>query len=108
MSLRSEERYVVTETFWLGPTYEFRAGDWILTAGIHGETGRLEWLLRHIEGGIETVSHSFALEPHASLSDLSDVLDDLRSDIRNDLLTQVTEQTDPQLLSGETESEGLA
>ena len=98
----------MTEPFWLGPTYEFRAEDWTLTAGIHGETGRLEWLLRRTEGGVETVSHSFALEPHASLSDLSLVLDDLPEEIRADLLAQVSEQTDPQLLSGENQSEGLA
>jgi hypothetical protein len=98
----------VTEPFWRGPTYEFRSGDWILTAGIHGETGRLEWLLRHMEGGVETVSHSFALEPHASLSDLKLVLDDLSVDVANDLAAQVTEQSDPQLLSSETDSEGLA
>ncbi len=98
----------MTEAFWLGPTYEFRSGDWILTAGIHGENGRLEWLLRRIEGGIETVSHSFALEPHASFSDLSDVLDDLPPEVRSDLLSQVRGQSDPQLLSAENESEGLA
>jgi hypothetical protein len=98
----------VTEAFWLGPTYEFRSEDWILTAGIHGETGRLEWLLRRTEGGVETVSHSFALEPHASLSDLSAVLDDLPDEVRADLLAQVSEQSDPQLLSNENESEGLA
>jgi hypothetical protein len=98
----------VTETFWLGPTYEFQSGEWILTAGIHGETGRLEWLLRRIEGGVETVSHSFALEPHASSSDLSDVLGDLPTDTRDDLLAQVNAQSDPQLLSSESESEGLA
>jgi len=98
----------VTEPFWLGPTYEFCSGDWILTAGVHGETGRLEWLLRHIEGGVETVSHSFALEPHASLSDLELVLDDLSPDVRDDLTAQVSEQSDPQLLSSETASGGLA
>jgi hypothetical protein len=98
----------VTEPFWLGPTYEFRSGDWTLTAGIHGETGRLEWLLRRSEGGVETVSHSFALEPHASLSDLSLVLDDLPEDVRADLVSQVSGQTDPQLLSNENENEGLA
>jgi len=98
----------VTEPFWLGPTYEFRSGDWTLTAGIHGETGRLEWLLGRSEGGVETVSHSFALEPHASLSDLSLVLDDLPEDVRADLVSQVSGQTDPQLLSNENENEGLA
>jgi hypothetical protein len=98
----------VTEPFWLGPTYEFRSGDWVLTAGIHGETGRLEWLLRRTEGGVETVSHSFALEPHASLSDLSLVLDDLPPEIRSDLLAQVSEQSDPELLSAESDSGGLA
>jgi hypothetical protein len=98
----------VTEAFWLGPTYEFHAGDWILTAGIHGETGRLEWLLRCIENGTETVSHSFALEPHASVSDLDLVLDDLPAELRADLVRQVSQQSDPQLLSGEDESEGLA
>jgi hypothetical protein len=108
MSEKAEWEAVVTETFWLGPTYEFRSGEWVLTAGIHGETGRLEWLLRHIEGGIETVSHSFGLEEHASLSDLNVVLDDLPSDIRADLVTQVSEQADPQLLSPENDNEGLA
>ena len=98
----------MTEPFWLGPTYEFRSGDWTLTAGIHGESGRLEWLLRRGEGGVETVSHSFALEPHASLSDLSLVLDDLPEDVRADLVSQVSGQTDPQLLSNENENEGLA
>jgi hypothetical protein len=98
----------VTEPFWLGPTYEFRSGDWTLTAGIHGETGRLEWLLRRSEAGVETVSHSFALEPHASLSDLSLVLDDLPEDVQADLVSQVSGQTDPQLLSNENENEGLA
>ena len=98
----------MTEPFWLGPTYEFRSGDWILMAGIHGETGRLEWLLRHIEGGVETVSHSFALEPHASLSDLKLVLDDLSTDVAADLAAQVSEQSDPQLLSSETGGGGLA
>jgi hypothetical protein len=98
----------VTEPFWLGPTYEFRSGDWILTAGIHGETGRLEWLLRRVEGGVETVSHSFALEPHASLSDLRLVLDDLSTEVADDLAAQVSEQSDPQLLSGETGGGGLA
>lgn len=98
----------MTEPFWLGPTYEFRSQDWILTAGIHGETGRLEWLLRRTEGGIETVSHSFALEPHAGLSELSLVLDDLPADVRADLVAQVSEQSDPKLLSNENESEGLA
>jgi len=98
----------VTEPFWLGPTYEFRSGDWILMAGIHGETGRLEWLLRHIEGGVETVSHSFALEPHASLSDLKLVLDDLSTDVAADLAAQVSEQSDPRLLSSETGGGGLA
>jgi hypothetical protein len=98
----------VTEPFWLGPTYEFRSGDWTLTAGIHGETGRLEWLLRRSEGGVETVSHSFALEPHASLSDLRLVLDDLPDDVQADLVSQVSGQTDPQLLSNENENEGLA
>ena len=98
----------MTEPFWLGPTYEFRSGDWILTAGVHGETGRLEWLLRLVEGGVETVSHSFALEPHASLSDLKLVLDDLSVDVRDDLAAQVSEQCDPQLLSSETANGGLA
>jgi hypothetical protein len=98
----------VTEAFWLGPTYEFRAGDWTLTAGIHGETGRLEWLLRRIQDGTETVSHSFALEPHASVSDLDLVLDDLPPDLRADLVRQVRDQSDPQLLSAENENEGLA
>jgi hypothetical protein len=98
----------VTEPFWLGPTYEFRSGDWTLTAGIHGETGRLEWLLRRSEAGVETLSHSFALEPHASLSDLSLVLDDLPEDVQADLVSQVSGQTDPQLLSNENENEGLA
>jgi hypothetical protein len=103
-----EEGGAVPEPFWLGPTYEFRSGDWTLTAGIHGETGRLEWLLRHIEGGVETVSHSFALEPHASLSDLKLVLDDLSMDVANDLAAQVSEQSDPQLLSSEIDGGGLA
>jgi hypothetical protein len=85
----------VTEPFWLGPTYEFRSGEWTLTAGIHGETGRLEWLLRRSEGGVETVSHSL-------------VLDDLPEDVRADLVSQVSGQTDPQLLSNENENEGLA
>jgi hypothetical protein len=98
----------VTESFWLGPTYEFRSGDWSLTAGIHGETGRLEWLLRCVENGTETVSHSFALEPHASLADLQLVLDDLPPEVRVDLVRQVSQQSDPQLLSAENESEGLA
>jgi hypothetical protein len=98
----------VTESFWLGPTYEFRSADWSLTAGIHGETGRLEWLLRCVENGTETVSHSFALEPHASLADLQLVLDDLPSEVRVDLVRQVSQQSDPQLLSAENESEGLA
>ena len=103
-----EEGGFVTEPFWLGPTYEFRSGDWILMAGIHGETGRLEWLLRRVENGVETVSHSFALEPHASLSDLKLVLDDLSVDVRDDLAAQVSDQSDPQLLSSETGSGGLA
>ena len=98
----------MTEPFWLGPTYQFRSGDWTLTAGIHRETGRLEWLLLRIEGGVETVSHSFALEPHASLSDLKTVLDDLSADVRDDLVAQVSEQSDPHLLSSETGSGGLA
>jgi hypothetical protein len=98
----------VTEPFWLGPTYEFRSGEWFLTAGIHGESGRLEWLLRRTEAGTETVSHSFALEPHASLADLGLVLDDLPADVRADLLAQVSEQSDPELLSEEDENEGLA
>ncbi len=98
----------MTEPFWLGPTYEFRSGDWYLPAGIHGETGRLEWLLRRTEGGVETVSHSFALEPHASLSDLSLVLDDLPAEVQVDLLAQVSEQSDPVLLSAENDSGGLA
>jgi hypothetical protein len=54
------------------------------------------------------VSHSFALEPHADLAELSLVLDDLPEDVRADLVHQVSEQSDPQLLSSEDESEGLA
>lgn len=98
----------MTEAFWLGPTYEFRAGDWTLTAGIHGESGRLEWLLRCIEDGTETVSHSFALEQHASAADLDVALGDLPVDVRADLVRQVNRQSDPHLLSREDESEGLA
>jgi hypothetical protein len=98
----------VTEPFWLGPTYEFASSDWTLTAGIHGETGRLEWLLRRVEGGAETVSHSFALEAHGSLADLDAALDDLPDEVRADLLNQVARQSDPQLLSAENQSEGLA
>ena len=97
----------MTEPFWLGPTYEFRSGDWILTAGIHGESGRLEWLLRHIESGVETVSHSFGLEPHASLSDLKLVLDDLPADVRDDLVAQASEQSDPRLFASGSDG-GLA
>jgi len=98
----------VTEPFWLGPTYEFTSAGWVLTAGIHGETGRLEWLLRHLEAGDETVSHSFALEPHASASDLEVALDDLPEEIRADLIAQVNAQRDPELLASEDGSGGLA
>ena len=98
----------MTEPFWLGPTYEFRSADWILVAGIHGETGRLEWLLRHVEAGVETVSHSFALEPHANVSDLRLALGDLPGEVVDNLVAQVLQQSDPQLLSGDTDGGGLA
>jgi hypothetical protein len=101
------EKYTVTEPFWLGPTYEFRSGDWILTAGVHGETGRLEWLLSQVEGGIET-SHSFVLEPHAGPAELELLLGALPAEQRDDLVAQVTAQSDPQLLSSESDSKGLA
>jgi hypothetical protein len=98
----------VSESFWLGPTYEFFSGEWCLKAGIHAESGRLEWLLTRTEGGVETVSHSFALEPHATRIDLEELLDELPEGTTADLVAQVEGQLEPRLLSDVSGSEGLA
>jgi len=99
----------VPDQVWLGPTYEFRSGQWSLSAGIPADGGRLQWLLRQVGVGEQDVSHSFILEPHATRDDLAAVLDDLPAAVKSDLIDQVDSQTDPRLLSSETEAtDGLA
>jgi len=93
--------------YWLGPTYSFTADDWRLEAGVSRESGRLEWLLHHIEDGVETVSHSFDLEPHAIRQDLVDSLGDLPEGVAASLVDQVMSQDDPRLLSHEGTTDGL-
>lgn len=93
--------------YWLGPTYSFTASDWRLEAGIVRETGRLEWLLHHTEGGVETLSHSFGLEHQAVRQDLVDSLGDLPVDVADSLVDQVMAQDDPRLLAHEGETDGL-
>ncbi len=93
--------------YWLGPTYSFTAGDWRLEAGIERESGRLEWLLHHTENGVETLSHSFALEHQAIRQDLVDSLGDLPSDVAESLVDQVMSQENPRLLAHEGKTDGL-
>jgi len=93
---------------WLGPTYEFRSGEWTLVAGIPIEEGRLEWILQRRENGAETTSHSFVLEPHGTKHELALLLGELPPATVADLVAQVALQTDPRLLSDEGSDEGLA
>jgi hypothetical protein len=97
----------MTEQFWLGPTYQFHSGQWLLSAGVPAEEGRLEWLLRRVEEGVETVSHSFVLDPGASGDDLRLALGDLPPEVMTDLVDQANAQTDPRLLLHHGDS-GLA
>lgn len=94
---------VVDNAYWLGPTYEFRAGEWLLLAGIPIEQGRLEWLLRRLPEGMERSSHSFVLDPGATREDLESALAELPDELRRDLLDQV-DRNEPRLLS--TDDEG--
>ena len=96
------------DSYWLGPTYEFRAGEWTLLAGIPVEGGRLEWLLRHVQNGDEVFSHSFVLDPHATAEDLESALADLPTEVSAALIRGVSEQSDPVLLSHDGDEAGLA
>jgi len=95
------------DSYWLGPTYSFATEHWRLEAGIGRESGRLEWLLHHTENGVETLSHSFALEHHATRQDLVDSLGDLPESVATSLVDQVMAQEDPRLLSHEGMTDGL-
>ena len=94
--------------FWLGPTYEFRCDEWTLTAGIPAEEGKLEWLISRIEDGVETVSHSFVLEPGGTAEDLTLLLGDIPPGVCANLVQQVKSQTDPSLLSRGAGDTGLS
>ncbi|HVB05193.1 MAG TPA: hypothetical protein VNF07_02960 [Acidimicrobiales bacterium] len=96
------------DSYWLGPTYEFHAGPWLLTAGIPVEEGRLEWMLSHLPDGVADSSRSFVLDPHATRDDLEAALADLAPDVVRELVERVMEQSEPSLLSREGGDEGLA
>lgn len=97
----------MSDQFWLGPTYEFHSGEWILTAGIPAGESRLEWLLERDENGKTVVSHSFVLDPGATREDLESALADLSEPHRSDLVNQAMSQSDPRLLATDQEA-GLA
>jgi hypothetical protein len=97
----------MNDSYWLGPTYSFTAGDWRLEAGIGRESGRLEWLLHHAENGVETLSHSFGLGHQAIRQDLLDSLGDLPGDVAESLVDQVMAQDDPRLLAHDGMRDGL-
>jgi hypothetical protein len=98
----------MTGAGWLGPTYAFTSGEWQIVAGVRADSGRVEWLLTRNEGGDETVSHTFMLEPHATADDLVDALGDLPPEIVDDLVAKVDAQRDPQLLSSGEGADSLA
>lgn len=98
---------MMDDSYWRGPTYSFSAGSWRLDAGIGRESGRLEWLLHHLEGGTETLSHSFVLEHQAIRQDLVDTLGDLPPEVASSLVDQVMAQEDPRLLAHEGAEDGL-